>query len=175
MTSTTRRLDSGAPRCAACGAPGKLEAHHLARRANDPVTVLVCKGCHRGYLTPWQRTSSVPVKGTVTEPQRVFSLYVGLLQLIRLQGQRHELPRIVRATRLIESMAVIASGDPTLRPTAGYVPIARPTGTDISSTTACLVGLLPLITNDSRILEYFRDITEGKLRGLTSSRSCYQS
>lgn len=44
-----QRLDSSDPRCARCGEndPHCLERHHIAGRAYDDRTTIVCRNCHR--------------------------------------------------------------------------------------------------------------------------------
>ena len=44
-----RRLVSEQPRCACCGMEDWrcLEAHHIAGRALDPTTIILCRNCHR--------------------------------------------------------------------------------------------------------------------------------
>lgn len=43
------RFGTHAPRCGVCGEPDDrcLEAHHVAGRKHDDLTVLICRNCHR--------------------------------------------------------------------------------------------------------------------------------
>ncbi len=45
--------------CSLCGAVGRTEVHHVARRRNaETLTVRVCPPCHRD-LTAWHRTAGI--------------------------------------------------------------------------------------------------------------------
>ncbi|WP_445185554.1 hypothetical protein ACTXG6_45800 [Pseudonocardia sp. Cha107L01] len=77
--------------CVACARQDALEDHHVAGRANDPLSVDACLECHRDYLTPWQRASGVALQhGSVrTDVDRLRALAVGLFDVLALFAQRH--------------------------------------------------------------------------------------
>lgn len=67
--------------CVTCGRSGRVEAHHVAGRANHPnVTVDVCPECHRLYLTTWQYAAGVLLDHDArrTDDDRFRALIVGL-------------------------------------------------------------------------------------------------
>ncbi|GAA4403400.1 hypothetical protein [Tsukamurella soli] len=77
--------------CAACGRIGRIEAHHLAGRVNDPtLTVPVCRDCHRGYLTPWQYADGVGLRhdGVDNEVDTLRALVHGMFRFLALMCQR---------------------------------------------------------------------------------------
>lgn len=49
-----QRLGTDHPQCATCGEPDWrcLERHHLAGKAYDPTTVILCRNCHRKQSDP---------------------------------------------------------------------------------------------------------------------------
>lgn len=57
--------------CSKCGREGKLELHHIAGRANDPVTVTeLCTTCHK-TLTSWQYANGTPLKASSSKSDGV--------------------------------------------------------------------------------------------------------
>lgn len=147
--------------CVTCGRHGAQEAHHVAGRANNAVTVAVCVHCHRRYLTPWQRASGIPLGGAASELQGQWALGVGVLHVLRLAAQRYGLPDAVRATAVVEALAVVAMGDDVPPPTVTRTAVASANGCDVETTAAELATLLPLFTNDPHTLTYFAAIASG--------------
>jgi hypothetical protein len=81
--------------CVACGRSGKIEAHHVAGRANHPTaTVNVCPECHRLFLTVWQYAAGVLLdhKASRSDSDRFRAWVEGLFGLLALHAQRAESP-----------------------------------------------------------------------------------
>ncbi|MGW5649311.1 hypothetical protein ACWEV3_36965 [Saccharopolyspora sp. NPDC003752] len=81
--------------CVACGQSGRVEAHHIAGRANHPTaTVNVCPECHRLFLTVWQYAAGVPLDHQTprTHADRFRAWVEGLFGLLALHAQRGQSP-----------------------------------------------------------------------------------
>jgi hypothetical protein len=77
--------------CAMCGRSGRIEAHHVAGRANDPAaTVNVCPECHRWCLTVWQNAAGVELRhdGPRSDADRLRALIVGVFGALATHLQR---------------------------------------------------------------------------------------
>ncbi|WP_336490663.1 HNH endonuclease [Methylobacterium nigriterrae] len=78
------RLGTNDPRCACCGETHHacFEAHHIAGRRHDPVTVPLCCNCHR-KVTDDQKDHPQPVPGSDPLLEAIGRFLLGLADLIR--------------------------------------------------------------------------------------------
>ncbi len=83
------RLGSNKPRCVICGYddPLALELHHLAGRAFDDETVLVCRNCHR-RLSDWQKDHSLGQAKPESDLEPIRRFLLGLADLFEMLVRR---------------------------------------------------------------------------------------
>ncbi len=78
-----QRLGSDQPACATCGEPDWrcLERHHVAGRAYDESTVILCRNCHRKLSDPSENRNA-PADSPLLE--RIGRYLLGLAALLLL-------------------------------------------------------------------------------------------
>jgi hypothetical protein len=70
--------------CVCCWSDGTTELHHPAGRDNDPLTVPVCKPCHK-VLTRWGNAAGLTVdKADRTELDYAMAKLIGLTHILNL-------------------------------------------------------------------------------------------
>lgn len=79
------RLGTDHPRCVICGETDwrVLELHHIAGRAHDKTTVIVCRNCHR-KLSDAQKDHQNEVDETASLQMQVGQFLLGLCDLFSL-------------------------------------------------------------------------------------------
>ena len=98
------RLGTNTPRCTHCGEcnPHCLEAHHIAGKAFDDETVIVCRNCHR-KLSDEQKDHPGRASTPPDPLDRMGHFLLGLADLFRmLVGRLEEFGRdlIARAAKM---------------------------------------------------------------------------
>ena len=83
------RLGTSHPVCVACGEddPRCLEAHHIAGRAFDDQTVLVCRNCHR-RLSDAQRDHPEKIGTPPSLLEKLAHFLLGLGDMLHLIADR---------------------------------------------------------------------------------------
>ena len=83
------RLGTSHPVCVACGEddPRCLEAHHIAGRAFDDQTVLVCRNCHR-KLSDAQRDHAGKIGNPPSLLETLAHYLLGLGDILHLVADR---------------------------------------------------------------------------------------
>ena len=79
------RLGTNHPRCARCGEndPLALELHHIAGRAFDGSTIILCRNCHR-KLSDWQKDHPSPITEIPGAEEKIAHFLFGLADLFEL-------------------------------------------------------------------------------------------
>ncbi len=101
--------------CAGCGGPAS-DAHHLARRANDPdLTAPFCQPCHR-QLTRWHREEGVPggSNWTPSALDRARAIYVGFADVAALVNINYGRSRQVESrdiARVFSELLAVIGGE----------------------------------------------------------------
>jgi hypothetical protein len=82
-----QRLGDEHPECSVCGEadPLDLELHHVAGRAYDDMTVILCHKCHRKVSNP---ADNLPAEPNPTLTQQVGHFLIGLAELLQLLAER---------------------------------------------------------------------------------------
>ncbi len=83
--STLEKLDTNEPRCSICGETDWrcFERHHVAGRARDPITALVCFNCHR-KLSDEQLDHPASEEADDPTLDRIGHFLLGLADMLRL-------------------------------------------------------------------------------------------
>lgn len=83
------RLRTSDPVCIVCGYDDNrcLERHHIAGRAYDDETCIICRNCHR-KLSDDQRDHPTPDARTLGEEERIGRFLLGLSNLLSLLAER---------------------------------------------------------------------------------------
>lgn len=79
------KLGTNAPRCVHCGENDQtcLEAHHVAGRAYDPDTMILCRNCHR-KLSDMQQDHPRRIGTPPTSNEKIAHFLLGLADMFEL-------------------------------------------------------------------------------------------
>lgn len=98
------RLGTNNPRCIYCSEirPECLELHHVGGRKNDPLTVIICRNCHR-TLSDLQRDHPKQEQAPVDHLEAIGHFLLNLADFLALLIERlkefgHELIQRARVT-----------------------------------------------------------------------------
>lgn len=82
---TCERLGTPEPACAVCGEnrPVILEKHHIAGRAYDPETMILCKN-HHGLMTDFQKDFPPGVNDPPCQLERIGRMLLNLAELFAI-------------------------------------------------------------------------------------------
>jgi hypothetical protein len=89
-----RRLGTDDPCCVLCGEPEArcLELHHLAGRAYDDLTVILCRNCHRKQSDPATNARTVHAAPLMDRAGRLalglVDFLAALIERLRSYGQQ---------------------------------------------------------------------------------------
>lgn len=152
--------------CVACGRHGEIEAHHVAGRANHPsLTVPVCVGCHRWWLTVRQYAAGLVLdhQASRTEIDRVRALLVGVFDLAAAHAL-HTAPAdtasglgaaALWSQRGFCRLLDLADPDPDVRPPQPVISLTSPDPVGGGDVVASIAGVAVLLAPFAR--EVFGD------------------
>ena len=82
MRKACERLETETPACSICGEdrPILLEKHHIAGRAYDPATMILCKN-HHALMTDAQKDFPPDVSNPPTDVERIGRMLLNLADL----------------------------------------------------------------------------------------------